>query len=83
MLDVFFNFDIHQYKTSGPKQWRAGKSRTLKLHFIFLLKNYGLLRSSFIADLHPTPAVCGLPKDLAAEFILKNEVSNENIIPAI
>ena len=28
---------------------------------------------SVIAKLHPTPAVCGLPKENAKQFILKNE----------
>lgn len=29
--------------------------------------------NSLIAALHPTPAVCGLPKNIATEFILENE----------
>ncbi|MFK5878601.1 MAG: chorismate-binding protein [Flavobacteriaceae bacterium] len=29
--------------------------------------------SSLIKSLHPTPATCGLPKEIAKEFILKNE----------
>jgi len=27
----------------------------------------------FVAELHPTPAVCGLPKNLADDFIKENE----------
>jgi isochorismate synthase len=74
MLDVFFNFDIHQYKTSGPETLESGKVAHLKTSFFFPAEKISNCLGSFIADLHPTPAVCGLPKDLAADFILKNEV---------
>ncbi|MBA4408294.1 MAG: chorismate-binding protein [Bacteroidota bacterium] len=74
MLDVFFNFDIHQYKTSGPETMESGKVAHLKTSFFFPAEKIADCLGSFIADLHPTPAVCGLPKDMAAEFILKNEV---------
>ncbi len=33
---------------------------------------------SLISALHPTPAVCGLPKNIATNFILKNENYNRN-----
>jgi len=74
MLDVFFNFDIHQYKTTGPETLESGKVAHLKTSFFFPVEKIEKCLGNFIADLHPTPAVCGLPKDLAAEFILKNEV---------
>ena len=74
MLDVFFNFDIHQYKTIGPETMESGKVAHLKTSFFFPAEKIAESMGNFISDLHPTPAVCGLPKDLAAEFILKNEV---------
>jgi len=74
MLDVFFNFDIHQYKTIGPETMESGKVAHLKTSFFFPAEKIADRMGNFISDLHPTPAVCGLPKDLAAEFILKNEV---------
>jgi len=73
MLDVFFNFDIHQYKTIGPETMESGKVAHLKTSFFFPVEKIENCLGDFIADLHPTPAVCGLPKDLAAEFIRKNE----------
>ena len=73
MLDVFFNFDIHKYKTKGPETLESGKVAHLKTSFFFPAEKIGKCMGNFIADLHPTPAVCGLPKDLAAEFIQKNE----------
>ena len=74
MLDVFFNFDIHKYKTIGPETMESGKVAHLKTSFFFSAEKIADRLGSFIADLHPTPAVCGLPKDLASEYILKNEV---------
>jgi isochorismate synthase len=74
MLDVFFNFDIHQYKVIGPETLESGKVAHLKTSFFFPAEKISNCLGSFIAELHPTPAVCGLPKDLAADFILKNEV---------
>ena len=73
MLDVFFNFDIHKYKTKGPETLESGKVAHLKTSFFFPVEKIEKCLGNFIADLHPTPAVCGLPKDLAAEFILKKE----------
>jgi len=73
MLDVFFNFDIHKYKTKGPETLESGKVAHLKTSFLFPIEKIEKRLGNFIADLHPTPAVCGLPKDLAAEFIQKNE----------
>ncbi len=35
------------------------------------LKNFNL--KSLVKALHPTPAICGMPKEKAREFILKNE----------
>ena len=73
MLDVFFNFDIHQYKTIGPETMESGKVAHLKTSFYFAAEKINNCLGNFIAELHPTPAVCGLPKDLADEFILKTE----------
>jgi isochorismate synthase len=73
MLDVFFNFDIHKYKTIGPDTMESGKVAHLKTSFFFPAEKIADRLGSFIADLHPTPAVCGLPKDLAADYILKYE----------
>lgn len=73
MLDVFFNFDIHKYKTKGPETLESGKVAHLKTSFFFAAEKISGCLGSFIADLHPTPAVCGLPKDLADEYIRTNE----------
>ena len=73
MLDVFFDFDIHQYKTIGPETLESGKVAHLKTSFFFPAEKISDRLGSFIARLHPTPAVCGLPKELADEFIRSKE----------
>jgi isochorismate synthase len=73
MLDVFFKFDIHQYKTTGPETLESGKVAHLKTSFFFPKEKVENQLGNFVAELHPTPAVCGLPKDLAQQYIHDNE----------
>ena len=56
----------------GPYTARAGALAHLKTDFRFCLKDTRHL-GDLLAELHPTPAVCGLPKQEAYEFILQNE----------
>ena len=53
----------------GPVTMRAGNLAHLRTDFRFQGKDLGALVSS----LHPTPAVCGLPKREAMDFILTTE----------
>ncbi len=73
MLELFYCFDIHKYRTTGPETLESGKVAHLKTSFFFPVEKIEKCLGNFIAELHPTPAVCGLPKELADEFILKNE----------
>ncbi|MBR5763564.1 MAG: isochorismate synthase [Bacteroidaceae bacterium] len=56
----------------GPYTSKAGNLVHLKSEFHFSPKPSCSL-GDIISSLHPTPAVCGLPKDEALAFILKNE----------
>ena len=56
----------------GPYTARAGQLVHLKTVFYFLLKNTDNI-GNLLQELHPTPAVCGLPKEDAFRFILENE----------
>jgi isochorismate synthase len=73
MLDVFFNFDIHKYRTTGPETMESGKVAHLKTSFFFAAEKIENCLGNFVAELHPTPAVCGLPKNLADDFIRLKE----------
>lgn len=59
----------------GPYTVRAAELAHLKSDFRFKLPDTGHL-GDVLKLLHPTPAVCGLPKDKAYRFILENEGYN-------
>ena len=69
MLDVFYKFNIHPYTTQGPETLESGKVAHLKTSFNFSAKKVEDRLGDFVAQLHPTPAVCGLPKSKAQRFI--------------
>lgn len=56
----------------GPYSIRAGEVSHLKSDFFFSLPDSDKL-GDVLQLLHPTPAVCGLPKEEAYHFILENE----------
>lgn len=58
--------------SSDPYTTRAGKLVHLRTDFTFSLrKNVNV--GEVLDNLHPTPAVCGLPKQEAHRFIMENE----------
>lgn len=63
---------VEQLKVSEVETVRAGNLVHLKTVVSARLKRATPLRQ-IIEVLHPTPAVCGLPKEAAKQFILKNE----------
>ena len=64
---------LDSYSVTGPKTIQAGNLLHLQTTFEGKLKSSSTVLSDLIALLHPTPAVCGFPKDLAMEFIDKHE----------
>lgn len=58
----------------GPRTVRAGNLVHLRSDFLFTLRE-GKGLGALLEALHPTPAVCGVPKDATLDFILKNEPS--------
>ena len=66
---------VESYKVSDVETVKAGNLVHLKTIISAQLKpDFNLQK--VISVLHPTPAVCGLPKESAKEFILKNEEYN-------
>lgn len=59
-----------------PETVKAGNLVHLKTSISVNLKPHTQNLKELLANLHPTPAVCGLPKDAAKQFILKNENYN-------
>lgn len=62
----------YDYVEKGPYTCRAGNLVHLRSDFTFTLKEQERL-GNFLHRLHPTPAVCGLPKEDVRRFILQNE----------
>jgi len=52
---------------------KAGSLVHLRTDFSGTLKQDGKGLAALVDSLHPTPAICGTPKDVAKKFILENE----------
>ncbi|MEM1258311.1 MAG: isochorismate synthase [Bacteroidota bacterium] len=63
---------VTNMKVSGPKTLKAGKLWHLKSVIAGNLSSFKDL-AAIIERLHPTPAVCGLPRKDALEYILNHE----------
>ncbi len=64
---------IHNYKKTGPVSIEAGAVVHLQTKFEIPITSQGQKEGKLIAGLHPTPAVCGLPKADAFLLIQKAE----------
>ena len=60
------------FREEGPRTVRAANLVHLRSDFTFTLPSNNCI-GSLIQTLHPTPAVCGLPKREAFQFIVNNE----------
>ncbi|WP_293870143.1 chorismate-binding protein [Flavobacterium sp.] len=66
---------VKEITISSPYAVQAGNLLHIKTDISATLKSRKTLKK-VITALHPTAAVCGLPKETAKEFILKNERYN-------
>lgn len=74
VTDYIYNVLVHNcidVQSSGPEEIIAGNIAHLKTEFSGTL-NTGMYQ--VLNELHPTPAVCGLPRDKALEFITETEL---------
>jgi isochorismate synthase len=65
---------LNNINVKGPNTVKAGQLFHLQSKISGILKS-GILKS-VVETLHPTPAICGLPKAEAKNFILNNEKYN-------
>ena len=71
--DTLQKNNIKYESIAGPYTKKAGNLVHLRTDFVLdFIKVNGSL-GSLLNDLHPTPAVCGLPKADAMKFLLKTE----------
>ena len=68
ILSVLKNEDIQSIEYDGPSSMQAGNLIHLKTDIFFSITPQTKILS-LIKALHPTPAVCGLPKDEAFKLI--------------
>lgn len=61
-----------QWEEKGPRTLQAGKISHLLTDFYFTLEQTGRV-GDLLRLLHPTPAVCGMPKEEAFRHIQENE----------
>ncbi len=73
MESLFDRYNINDYQVEGPLEVKAGKISHLKTTYNFHVSNIKSSISDFILDLHPTPAVCGLPKNSSMDVIYNVE----------
>ena len=64
---------IHDYSKTGPITINAGNIAHLRTKFSIPISELESKKGKLIAGLHPTPAVCGLPKAEAYLLIQKAE----------
>ncbi len=71
IVSILKSHAIENIQIDGPKTVRSGDLIHLKTEIYAAAKQEQISR--ILGDLHPTPAVCGLPKNAARDFILQHE----------
>lgn len=75
IVDCFKKIRLREYDEHGPKTVLAGNLLHLRSDFKVNMKktNFPQLGSVMLELLHPTSAVCGMPRKEAFEFLRENE----------
>ncbi|MCF8334637.1 MAG: chorismate-binding protein [Bacteroidales bacterium] len=74
--DILEKNQIKTYRMDGPTDHLAGNVEHLKTDFEIPYENLIPRLTEFITDMHPTPAICGLPKIKAYNEIINTESHN-------
>lgn len=74
--NTFNKFGIDNFEKEDIQNLQAGNLIHLATKFNFKSQYLGGRLTEFLSELHPTPAVCGLPKEQALELIYKTEMHN-------
>src|SRR5690606_3226712 len=75
IVNCFKKIRLREYEEVGPRTARAGNLAHLKSDFIVDMQATGFpqLGTVMLGLLHPTSAVCGVPRQTALDFIMRNE----------
>ncbi len=71
--EVLQKFHVKDYTKSGPHNYSAGKIEHLRTVFNIPLDELKDNMYEFLDELHPTPSVCGLPKNISLDLINQTE----------
>jgi isochorismate synthase len=74
--DVLHGYDVSDYKKSQTYTVQAGNVFHLRTDFEFNDREKAVSFGKLASQLHPTPAICGLPKEQAYEIIAQVEKHN-------
>lgn len=74
ILNTIKNY-VDIVETTEPYTIKVGNLLHIRTDISGKLKSTNLIKN-LINSLHPTPAICGLPKSIARDFILQNEAYN-------
>lgn len=70
---VFNDFDLNNYTQKGPYVKKAGNLLHLRTDFLLESSNITSKIGSLVESLHPTSAVCGMPKAKTMEYLTELE----------
>ena len=81
IVDCFKKIRLREYDEQGPKTVLAGNLLHLRSDFRVDMKatNFPQLGSVMLKLLHPTSAVCGMPRNKAFEFLREFEKLNRSL----
>ncbi|HEY9113252.1 MAG TPA: isochorismate synthase [Bacteroidales bacterium] len=74
IAETLMNCGINNFTQKGPETYSAGNIAHLKTVFRLPVSELKGKIGKLLKELHPTPAVCGLPKDEAFDLISKTEM---------
>ncbi|MDW7693272.1 chorismate-binding protein [Flammeovirgaceae bacterium SG7u.111] len=75
VINCFKKIRLREFEEIGPKTVAAGSLLHLRTDYVVDTKavNYPQLGSVMLGLLHPTSAICGMPKETSLDFILEHE----------
>ena len=75
IIDCLKHIRLREFEDIGPKTVRIGNLFHLKTEFLVNLQevHFPNLLGTMLHLLHPTSAVCGMPRETALAFVLENE----------
>jgi isochorismate synthase len=75
IINCFKKIRLREFEEIGPRSYLSGNLVHLRTNYIVNLNqiNFPELGSVMLDLLHPTSAVCGMPKDLTQNFIEQHE----------